>query len=367
MEDRRRWCPDSTSKYLASQNGDAFLRMLKGLLPTDLYASISVPIDIPHPVVDRFFTLSPADERKPGFKTIIWLYRLSRIYCLTTIVWNTFLAFYGEKETQLAIKPPKADLAAAAKFREDPQRLNSTQVRDVMKQHNTQRKAYDHACWKCSKSERMFEPGQKLQACSKCRAINRLVFYCSRQCQLDDWKNGVPVPHKQICGKLMNEDSTVDSVLNSDEVEVSWLPKADASYKRSPALLHQISLLRQGDGLDYVFVLPGSTGDDVGARFWPIEEKIQFLIQRNRAFRTGDPGAVSKMFLALCGVAATSSVPVSNELVRNQLENEYGVVLSKPLLSEEGPEPTSEEIMFAMLGLKDQIARSNAASATASA
>ncbi len=50
----------------------------------------------------------------------------------------------------------------------------------------------------------------------------------------------------------MNEDSTVDSVLNSDEVEVSWLPKADASYKRSPALLHQISLLRQGDGLDYV-------------------------------------------------------------------------------------------------------------------
>ncbi len=92
MEDRRNLCPDSTSEYLNSQNGDAFLRMLKEFLP-GRHAVTSEPIHIPHPIVDRLLTLSPADEAKPGLQIAIRLYRLRRIYCLTTIVWNTFLAF----------------------------------------------------------------------------------------------------------------------------------------------------------------------------------------------------------------------------------------------------------------------------------
>lgn len=32
MEDRRKWCPDSTLDHMASENGETYLRMLKSLL-----------------------------------------------------------------------------------------------------------------------------------------------------------------------------------------------------------------------------------------------------------------------------------------------------------------------------------------------
>lgn len=93
MEDRRQWCPDSTLKHLSSANGDAYLRMLKTLLPADLEAQLTEPKQIPHPVMDRLFKLSAADAKRPGFKTIMRMYSLSRTYCLTTIAWNIFLTF----------------------------------------------------------------------------------------------------------------------------------------------------------------------------------------------------------------------------------------------------------------------------------
>ncbi|PSR79185.1 hypothetical protein PHLCEN_2v7156 [Hermanssonia centrifuga] len=101
MDDRRNFCPDSTSEYLTSQNGDAFLRMLKEFLPAGRNAVISEPIHIPHPIVDRLLTLSPADEAKPGLKVAIQLHRSQRTYCLTTIVWNTCLAFVRSESNTL--------------------------------------------------------------------------------------------------------------------------------------------------------------------------------------------------------------------------------------------------------------------------
>lgn len=93
MEDRRKWCPDSTLNHMASGNGETYLHMRKSLLPGDINTPITEPKQISHTVMDRLFTLSAADERKPGMKTVVRMYNLSRTYCLTTIIWNTFLAF----------------------------------------------------------------------------------------------------------------------------------------------------------------------------------------------------------------------------------------------------------------------------------
>ncbi|THG94640.1 hypothetical protein EW026_g6868 [Hermanssonia centrifuga] len=325
MEDRRNLCPDSTSEYLNSQNGDAFLRMLKEFLP-GRHAVTSEPIHIPHPIVDRLLTLSPADEAKPGLQIAIRLYRLRRIYCLTTIVWNTFLAFYGEKETQLCAKAPKARLDAQ----------QSPLERNVAKYHNALRKDCVYACWKCGTSEKILEPGHRLQACKLCYIV--CLYICDSECQVEDWKNGVPVPHKQICGKPMNEvihPSISSSIMMKVEENSSWIPKADAGYTRTPALLHQISLLRKGEDVDYYLLFPNSTGPGlrIGTRLAPFEKKIQFLVLRNRAFRNGDPEAVSNMFEALrvAKLKDYKSSPQDLLVVRKQLEAEYGATLVAPV------------------------------------
>lgn len=74
-----------------------------------------------------------------------------------------------------------------------------------------------NACWHCGKGEHTLD-GQRMKACSRCAALGVKIYYCSRcvmdlvaigcadilhcrECQVEDWKNGVPRPHKVLCGK----------------------------------------------------------------------------------------------------------------------------------------------------------------------
>lgn len=75
------------------------------------------------------------------------------------------------------------------------------------------------------------------------------------ECQIQDWKNGLPQPHKLFCGKPLEEqdekeDASEDA--GSGALDDAGIPQADPSYKRSPALLHQISLLTENPQMDYV-------------------------------------------------------------------------------------------------------------------
>lgn len=91
MEERRKWCPDSSLKNLTSRGGDEYLRILRSLLPDDLNTRISEPNHVSHPITDRFFTPTAA-ESKRGYGTACRTFRTSRTYVLSTIVWNIFLA-----------------------------------------------------------------------------------------------------------------------------------------------------------------------------------------------------------------------------------------------------------------------------------
>ncbi len=103
MVEKREYCPDSTSEYLASQDGDIFLHMLARLLSADPHEIISEPIEIPHPMVDRFLAVSSANQGNFGLRMMTRLHRLSRTHCLTAIVWNTCLIFVRSRFSNLAL------------------------------------------------------------------------------------------------------------------------------------------------------------------------------------------------------------------------------------------------------------------------
>lgn len=93
MEGRRRLCPESTLHHLTSCGGRAYLDLLKACIPTDLDAPLVEPIQVPHPVMDRLFSLKPDDLKMPGMQTLMRGHKLNRIYCLTSVVRNILLTF----------------------------------------------------------------------------------------------------------------------------------------------------------------------------------------------------------------------------------------------------------------------------------
>lgn len=93
MEERRQWCPESTLKNLNADEGEGYRRLLRALMPKDRTGHITEPVFVPHPVVDKIFTPSPADLATPGMRSVFKNFRVSRSYCLATLVWNIFLAF----------------------------------------------------------------------------------------------------------------------------------------------------------------------------------------------------------------------------------------------------------------------------------
>lgn len=95
MAIRREWCPESTLRSLNAQGGEGYLRLLSQLKPENLDAPAIEPILIPHEVADRVMTPSAKKLQEPGIKTMLRSYKVSRSYCLSSLVWNIFLAYVG--------------------------------------------------------------------------------------------------------------------------------------------------------------------------------------------------------------------------------------------------------------------------------
>lgn len=93
MEERRKWCPDSTLETLNGHEGEGFLRVIRSLMSTDLSTVHTEPVLPSHPIADRVMTPSAAQLELPRYKIAFRAYRISRAYCLTSIAWNIFLAF----------------------------------------------------------------------------------------------------------------------------------------------------------------------------------------------------------------------------------------------------------------------------------
>jgi hypothetical protein len=88
--------------------------------------------------------------------------------------------------------------------------------------------------------------------------LKQRFTYTCRECQVADWKAGFPSPHKLICGQDL--DGIREAAATVTQPAAKKPPKEDGdpfpdplpSFKRPPALLHQISLLRDSSHVDYV-------------------------------------------------------------------------------------------------------------------
>ena len=83
-----------------------------------------------------------------------------------------------------------------------------------------------------------------------------------RECQRADWKRGRNGrTHKQICGKALQESLRTEGGATSDEtgdeeVSVVDIPSPAPGFRRSAALLHQITFLVQPPYVNYVVCGP---------------------------------------------------------------------------------------------------------------
>ncbi|KAJ3553055.1 hypothetical protein NM688_g3822 [Phlebia brevispora] len=334
MESKRGLCPDITLRVLSSSNGDGYLQVLRKIMPHTPPSSSFViiePIHVPHPIIDHMLHLTDIESQQAGYRVWTRTSQLSRTYFITMTVWNIFLTFYGEVEEYATAKvgdKPNKDVRDALR-----RAYGKREYRTLAKELKEARKEQHRACWRCGKPENSPSlNGQRLQSCSKCSKIGRQVLYCSRDCQVQDWKNGIPRPHRDICGKTSLAGAAAESSSASashtlraeDQLAAGCVPEPDPKFKRSPALLHQLSFLQQPPYVDYTIIFPHPDPDQ-GVMIPMPEEKVLFLSARTRALRTGDPRAVRIMYDLLKPWAARLSV--SESKLQAQLEREFEIVL----------------------------------------
>jgi len=165
------------------------------------------------------------------------------------------------------------------------------------------------------------KPGASV--CSRCR----LVGYCSRECQVNDWRT-----HKLVCKKTRSTSA-------------SGAQQATKSARSmiNPALDRQNKFLAENPTFDYRIVLP--TGDqDFGVCLDNPMGKVMFRLFRSKAGE-GSANAVFRMYDFLIGRNADLK-----GVIRRQLHAEYGVdPLSDEAKNGESIPPSREEIANVMM------------------
>ncbi|KAJ7809669.1 hypothetical protein B0H13DRAFT_1927812 [Mycena leptocephala] len=245
FEEQRKWCPELTLKRFNCGSGQGFLDRLQNLTFTDLDKVPNYFRTVPNAVHDRIHAFGDANSH-PGRA-------LAKRPPRAGALWNTLLAFYNESE----------EFNLGKGVRKDPEELkrlkqlfgNVVDTRGISREMAASGLLGERQCTSCGLSAAKAGV-QALAACKRCKAIDRLILYCSKQCQTADWKEGHP-PHKTVCGK---EGAIVRSLLNTvpeatvDEDDI--FPPPNPGYTRSPALLYQLKCLRENREVDYLLIEP---------------------------------------------------------------------------------------------------------------
>ncbi|KAF7794719.1 hypothetical protein EIP86_005857 [Pleurotus ostreatoroseus] len=203
IEDERGLCPEISLPELSARNGEAFLDLLRRFVPDDASAAIkpTEPTCLPHSVLSRYLALTEKEKERLGCRMFVRYRELSRAYFMTLALWSIFQLYYGRRE--------RYDVAKNIHFEEElkpmiKDAIGKDAYKEIMKMSKGARKESPRACWLCGATP---SADKSLQACSRCRTIGRDIYYCSKECQVKDWKEGIPRPHKEICGKTSLSDA----------------------------------------------------------------------------------------------------------------------------------------------------------------
>jgi len=70
--------------------------------------------------------------------------------------------------------------------------LGQTMVRLILPERDIARR-----CAQCGQWEQQSENQARLAVCSGCK----LAWFCDSECQRENWKEGLPTPHKKVCSR----------------------------------------------------------------------------------------------------------------------------------------------------------------------
>ncbi|EKM56202.1 uncharacterized protein PHACADRAFT_257289 [Phanerochaete carnosa HHB-10118-sp] len=204
-EQFRGHCPEMTLKDLAKDGGRELLRLLShwSNLPNLTHATHLGHVYVPNPIFDHIVSLSDAEAEAPGAKATARMCRINRMQFMSMALWNVYRTYQG-------IEGPSHDTLNTATITPENKKqlkalLDSQYGKGFFKKWRAENITSDrsqlvNACWYCKKGENQLN-GERMKGCSKCAALGIKIYYCSRECQVADWKSGVPRPHKVLCGK----------------------------------------------------------------------------------------------------------------------------------------------------------------------
>ncbi|KAJ7202628.1 hypothetical protein GGX14DRAFT_653889 [Mycena pura] len=326
LEGLVRACPELTLQRLNQHSGKGYIELLRKLTLQDVD---KVPDDfntVPNTVYDKINAVG--QNPHPGLAIAKKSCDCGRVYLLTMVVWNILLAFYGESEEYGLIKGQRDD---PAKLKRIKQLASDMGVKRLASETAANRQRAERHCTSCGL------PASKagvetLLACQRCKSIDRMIFYCSKKCQTADWKTGRP-PHKSICGKpgavaeaffapKVPEPDDDDADDDDDDDDDDFWGEPNPGYTRSPALLHQLKLLKENPQLDYVLVRPNPHPDH-GIVMQDALGGMFFKICMKRAVNGQSPREVYKMFQQL-EPSARGAPGFGVEKLKQQFFKEYG-------------------------------------------
>ncbi|KAF5391107.1 hypothetical protein D9757_003178 [Collybiopsis confluens] len=348
FEAHRRYCPEITMRRLNVVSGRGFLNLIEKLTLQDIDKVPDNFRRVPNPVWEAM-----NDGRKDPKKAIyIRLTDTQRTSFLTFFVWNTLLAFYGEKE-EYGLMKTSGGRSFPQEFKESAQEDKelAQALKDVCKEVKATHADAQRGCMTCELTAE--RAGVKvLLACQKCKSMGRSVYYCGRECQVKDWKSGRP-PHKTICGNtkaladaIMGDSGSSDTQTRTESGEGARKPmfkNPSPGYTRSPALLHQMKMLEENPNLDYALIRT-EPHPDHGVMLADPMGKLYFRIMLNRAVKSFSPREVCQMYNLLLPMAERAP-GIGKAGLKRQLKREYNVDIDgwNPLFQQKADEELKKQ------------------------
>ncbi|KAI0341118.1 hypothetical protein BDW22DRAFT_1430272 [Trametopsis cervina] len=271
----RCYCADILHTEFLGNNGKVLLTMLKLIIPNDISVVPTELYDFAERRWDALRAQFARDANAPNFEksvlSEVLLHRTKLIYLVAEAMLDSF---YGRPLQQVTIRKQHDFRTKTEKkthkdmLQRQMRTVYGMQQGDRLYKHELaatreQRSEAKITCETCGKAK---EEGDKMSRCAKCwRTIQREVFYCSKECQTNDWT----ARHKRVCGQTIAsaEDAVrvaVPKMLLEKPLTRQTGP-AVAGFKRSPLLVWHIRRLDMEPELDFIVRMrPGPLAENSG-------------------------------------------------------------------------------------------------------
>ncbi|KAJ7696812.1 hypothetical protein B0H17DRAFT_1053144 [Mycena rosella] len=288
-------CDELTLPFLQRDRGQGFLDLLKNFTLDDFSQVPKTPIYLES---RHWHAADPSAEPREVYELADAEFNLHRSWLIGFTLHETLRSFHGIPDIQPSLRQRSS---AKSRLPQITQKFleyahGPAAAKEMHRKSVQEQKAYPlvAVCDNCRKHE---TPGaQRFMRCKPCiENVARRVYYCSRQCQREDWK----FRHKRICGKAMTLKESEETACISPTPatpSATLTPKISPpinGFKRSPALAYQVNLLNENitAGTDYILIT--RTQRVFRLKVDDDNEKRAFRTFRDAALTTGDESSVA--------------------------------------------------------------------------